>query len=290
MADIRHEQENINDGSSSSSTSEENIPIPKPNKDAILRSLTSFTRKNTALAKNDSGEEKGVSYDRDQFMFNRARPVDRFFYADKEMHHTRANSLASDMQVEVSEISSPRSISSPDEESSEDMKKEITSGGEEMWADSSHGSGVDEHESKLKEVPEVSEQDITEVGLSRINHEADASTSDMLPEENVEKNSINSSSLSPSKSDLPGTSQSHIADSNPEHPGDSDLKDTFSSQNLDIRELEKAQHSTEESEVSVFFSFNNRDLEVVNIVNHIELCPSGSSNFLTISFWGWGER
>lgn len=240
------------------------MPLPKPNKDAILRSLTSFARRNPATAKNDTGEANGVPYDTDQFMYDRTRPVDQFFFADKDLNHTRANSLASDMQVEVSEISSPRSISSQDEECSEDMKKGITSGSEEMCVGSSHASGVDEPESLLKNLPEVSEQDSSEVG-SRVNDNADVSTSDMLPE-SVEKDSINSSSMPAPKSDSLDSSQSDEVDSHKEHPGDSDSRNTYSSQNSNTRELEN-----EEPQVSVFFSCSYSGVEVMNITNIIEL-------------------
>lgn len=262
--------ENI-DGSSSSSSSEENIPISKTNKDAILRSLSFLNRKNTSEYKYDNGRAKDDSFD----IFEKTRTEDPFFYDNKEMHHAPSNSLASDLQVEISEVSSPRSISSPDEESlmrHVGVKKEITSDSEEMCAVSSHLSGVDEHESKSREVHEVSEQDIIEVGFSRINHKSDSITCDM-PEKVVEQDSVNSDSSSPSKIDLPESIQAHAMDFKPEHPGASDSLYASSSQNLDFREYEIAQDSTKEvathitppinsekPEVSQFsFSYSDRD-------------------------------
>ncbi|XP_030524278.2 uncharacterized protein LOC115736630 [Rhodamnia argentea] len=69
--------------------------------------------------------------------------------------HSSTYSIASDMQVEVSESGSPRNIdyaTSPPElecsTNSEEVEKEVTPGSEEIWGALSHLTGVEEEESK----------------------------------------------------------------------------------------------------------------------------------------------
>ncbi|KAF8010375.1 hypothetical protein BT93_J1107 [Corymbia citriodora subsp. variegata] len=74
---------------------------------------------------------------------------------EKRTGHSTTYSIASDMQVEVSESSSPRTvdyaISPPELEcstNSEDVEKEVTPGSEEIWGALSHLSGVEEDKPK----------------------------------------------------------------------------------------------------------------------------------------------
>ncbi|EPS69423.1 hypothetical protein M569_05345, partial [Genlisea aurea] len=104
---------------------------------------------------------------------------DHFFRATgNHRHHLPSYSIASDLQVEVSEISSPPvtindSISYQDDldfsstyESEVDHR--ITWDGEhDLWAGSSHPLQVEDDESRSG-VDEVTEADIIRVGFSRI--------------------------------------------------------------------------------------------------------------------------
>ncbi|KAL8146017.1 hypothetical protein AgCh_003956 [Apium graveolens] len=196
--------DNIGVELSSSSSSEESLPTCRANKDAILRSIASFRR----IATDDEYQVNGLTHDNDQIVLNNIKSDDGFLYAARVMNnHARTNSLASDMLVEVSEMSSPRSMPSIDEE---------YSGNEEVKEISSHPSQMDtSRESNSREVPEINDQQDISGGASKIIHNAEAFTSDQLSEKVSEENSINSSvSLSSSKTGLPDSTQTHSMNSN----------------------------------------------------------------------------
>lgn len=67
---------------------------------------------------------------------------------------------------------SPHSNPSPNDG---DMNKEVTAGSEETWVASSHLSGVEENESRSREVNEISEEDIIQVGFSGVNQDSEES-------------------------------------------------------------------------------------------------------------------
>ncbi|KAK2641636.1 hypothetical protein Ddye_023399 [Dipteronia dyeriana] len=119
---------------------------------------------------------------------------DRLFYREKGPCHSPGYSIASDLQVEVSEVGSPPftvdgTASPADAESlyDGDIDKDIiASGSEDMWGASCHLAGVDENESRSRElVHEVSEDDVAEVGFSAIRQNLEDSpiASSKLPEE-----------------------------------------------------------------------------------------------------------
>ncbi|KAK3206472.1 hypothetical protein Dsin_020518 [Dipteronia sinensis] len=119
---------------------------------------------------------------------------DRLFYREKGPCHSPGYSIASDLQVEVSEVGSPPftvdgTASPADAESlyDGDIDKDIiASGSEDMWGASCHLAGVDENESRSRElVHEVSEDDVAEVGFSAIRENLEDSpiASSKLPEE-----------------------------------------------------------------------------------------------------------
>ncbi|KAK1396648.1 hypothetical protein POM88_006511 [Heracleum sosnowskyi] len=271
--------ENIGVGSSSSSSSEESSPISRPYKDAILRSLASFQR----LPKDDDYQVNGLTHDSDQIILNNIKADDSFLYNARVMNvNARTISLASDMLVEVSEISSPRSNPSLDEE---------YSGNEEVKEISSHLiRGDTSHESNLREVPEINDQQDISGGVSRINHNAEALTSDVLPEKVSEENSINSSD---SKTGLPDNSQTHSMDSNiedfpesseknntgniinknlgdSETPTKDDLKKSSTGNNIDNgtpKQVVQLRDLPESSGGSNSNSFNHQDLSESSLQN-----------------------
>ncbi|TXG74266.1 hypothetical protein EZV62_002845 [Acer yangbiense] len=119
---------------------------------------------------------------------------DRLFYREKGPCHSPGYSIASDLQVEVSEVGSPPftvdgTASPADAESlyDGDIDKDIiASGSEDMWGASCHLASVDENESRSRElVHEVSEDDVAEVGFSAIRENVEDSpiASSKLPEE-----------------------------------------------------------------------------------------------------------
>lgn len=147
----------------------------------------------------------GFTHDTDQTTSHHIKSDDSFLYATRVLNnHPRSSSLASDMLVEVSEVSSPRSISSVDEEYSEN---------EEVKEGSSHLSQVGtSDESNSREGPEISDQQHISREVSRINQEA---ASDVLAEKVFEENSINSTdSLSSLRTEMPDSAQTRSLNSN----------------------------------------------------------------------------
>ncbi|KAI3461601.1 hypothetical protein Pfo_018264 [Paulownia fortunei] len=196
-------------------SSEEDAPIFKIDKEAILKSLSSMARRNAVEEEEMENNEhigEHLSYG------NTGRLKEQFCYADMTMrHHTPSYSIASDLQVEVSEVSSPpltidENLSDHDEDISTydgDMEKKMSFwDSEDSWAGLSHLdlSQVDENESRSTQVNEVSEQDIIKVGFSRINKPEDTTLSNFMEQPLNEKHCILSSS---SNAEFPDSGQSH---------------------------------------------------------------------------------
>ncbi|XP_057483577.1 uncharacterized protein LOC130770233 isoform X2 [Actinidia eriantha] len=205
-----HMEENIvrdvTDGSSSSSSSEVNVPFSIANRDQILKSLSFSVPRNIGVDRECDARRNEVS-DGSPPTFEKRRPDECFFYADKGVNHMPTHSIASDLQVEVSKVGSPKltvdgTISPSDGESliyevDVDVEMETTSGSEEMWVASSRLCRMEENESRSREVHEVSERDIIEVGFSRINHKSEDIVASDMPEKAVE---------------LPESSETHSTD------------------------------------------------------------------------------
>lgn len=178
--------------------------------DRVQNSLTFTIPEGIAL--------NGPASDSSPCAFDKSRMEDRLFYRDKGPCHSPGYSIASDLQVEVSEVGSPPlpidgTMSPADAESSYDgdIEKDITSGSEELWGASSHLSGVDENESKAREVNEVSEDDILEVGFSGIKKNLqNPVTSSTLPAQTAEQDMSNTSSLSSSRTEMPEKDKIHL--------------------------------------------------------------------------------
>ncbi|KAL2488651.1 uncharacterized protein Fot_41943 [Forsythia ovata] len=211
--------EDLNGRPSLSSSSEEDEPFYKIDKNAILKSIASPATRSIAEDRENNGRT-GYRSNYDAPLFVKTQSEERLYYANKTLRHrTRPLSIASDLQVEVSEVSSPLTLdenfSSQDEEISlydVDLDKEITSSSEDLWAASSHLSGIDENESRSREVHEISEKDIIEVGFSRINKSEDKTLSNTLAEKVTEQNSVDAHSSSPPKTDFPNSFQAHTTD------------------------------------------------------------------------------
>ncbi|KAF8398099.1 hypothetical protein HHK36_017025 [Tetracentron sinense] len=122
---------------------------------------------------------------------------DALFYVDKGVL-TSTSSLSSDKQVEISEMGSPP-VPVTNAESilyNGSIEKEMTFDNEIVWAASSHLCAVDENESRLMEVTEISEHDVTQVGFSGIDQTYDDPNAPIVPESVVERFLIYSSSSS----------------------------------------------------------------------------------------------
>ncbi|KAF8396300.1 hypothetical protein HHK36_017915 [Tetracentron sinense] len=115
------------------------------------------------------------------------------FYVDKGVL-TSSSSISSDKKIESSEVSLlpvevERDVSPTDGESilyKGKMEKENTSDNEIVWTASSHLCGVDENESRSMVVNEISERDVIEVGLSRVDQNSDDPNAPIAPKSVVE--------------------------------------------------------------------------------------------------------
>ncbi|PSS09471.1 Guanine nucleotide-exchange factor like [Actinidia chinensis var. chinensis] len=263
-----HIEENIvrdvTGGSSSSSSSEMSVPFSAANRDQILKSLSFSVLRNIGVDREYDAQRNEVS-DGSPPTFGKRRLNERFFFADKGVNHTPTHSIASDLQVEVSEVGSPEltvdgTISPSDGESliyeaNADVEKETASGSEEMWVASSRLSRVEENESRSREVHEVSEQDIIEVGFSRINHKFEDIVASDMPEKAVE---------------FPESSQTHSTDFDGKvhevQPPSTYSSEALSTEDLGSLTLENAWQSRERSEPSPSCDGNSEKPEEVNII------------------------
>lgn len=198
--------EDIDDRTSSSSSSEEDEPFYRIDKDAILKSLTTPSATRNIVVDSQENLNPGPS------MSQKARMEEHYYYANGAMLPTPSHSIASDLQVEVSEVGSPpRSVdgtSSLEEEISvynREMEKDNASGNECTWVASSHPSRLDENESRSREVREVTEQDLVKSGFSNINP-----TLHIPPERVIQPDSVDSSSFADTQAYKSGQSSASI--------------------------------------------------------------------------------
>lgn len=167
------------------------------------------------------------SYDSSPSADDKNRREDCNFFTGKGFSHTPANSIASDMEVEVSEVgSSPRTVDgtiSPIDGESMTFDEETEGSEEIMWAGaSSHQSGVEEDESRSRGIYAVSREDIVEVGLSEVDKNSkDVVVSSKHPQQ-IDQESTDTSSLSSSTVDISGESQAQSA--NIEHKIHADVQ------------------------------------------------------------------
>ncbi|KAL1827471.1 hypothetical protein ACET3Z_005883 [Daucus carota] len=207
--------EKINERSRSSSSSEEDIPLSGADKDKLLKSLSSLAQKDTD---SERDEEVHVPYNTDRLLYEKT--AGNSFFGEKRALHAPSNSLASDLQVEVSEVGSPHSTSSNEKSNIFDdyVNKEVTSGGEDM------------NESNMREINEVSEKDITDAGVSSTNHNLDSNASDLQPEKVVQQEESSSHSQPSHSAD---SIQGQTTDVQPDHHASSDAPDAPSKNDLE---------------------------------------------------------
>lgn len=107
-------EDNPSTSSSAPSSSEEDVQVFKIDKEAILKSLSSMARRNPVQDSNEPIDEQlMMNYETCSYDHNSSRLNEQFYYGDDDdyhkhmRHHTNSFSIASDLQVEVSEVSSP---------------------------------------------------------------------------------------------------------------------------------------------------------------------------------------
>ncbi|CAN4101832.1 unnamed protein product [Withania somnifera] len=190
---------------SSSSSSEDDEPFYNIDKDAILKSIASPALRNL------SGDP---SHSASSFLEN-TREDEYLYYSNCPMHRTPGQSIASDLQVEVSEVGSPPLTNSGNSSGGEEIsidgeiQKALASSSEDTLMSSSHLARVDENESNSREVREVSEQDIVEFGFSRFHMSENNVPRNIPSERTIEPYSTVSRSFPPPRTDRNQASSSY---------------------------------------------------------------------------------
>ncbi|KAK8504895.1 hypothetical protein V6N12_033146 [Hibiscus sabdariffa] len=135
-----------------------------------------------------------------------------FYGTYRHNHPVSTCSIASDLQVEVSEVGSPPlriSISSADDGSvtyDGDADKDINSDGEEVWGSSFNLSRGEANGEKLGELHDIIEEDSVEVDASGLKRELEKPNASPSPSEQDAKHVLNSK----------GSVASHPENKNPE--------------------------------------------------------------------------
>ncbi|KAM3376127.1 hypothetical protein P3S68_014841 [Capsicum galapagoense] len=181
----------------SSSSSEDDEPFYKIDKDAILKSIASPALRNLSGDPSHFGSSSLEKTSGDEHLY----------YPNHPVHRTPGLSIDSDLQVEVSEVGSPpltnNGNSSAGEEISIDgeIEKAIASSSGDTLMSSSHLARVDENESNSREVREITEQDIVEFGFSRFHMRENNVTPNIPSGRTIEPYSTGSSSFPPPRTE-----------------------------------------------------------------------------------------
>lgn len=143
----------------SSEDEDQRPPICKINREAILKSLS--MRRNSVsveMESNDQLQENNLSY-ANSALENASRLKQQYLADKPQKRHGMTFSIASDMQVEVSEISSPpltigENMSYQDDASASasEMERNASWDGLDSWAGSSRVSETDDNETRLTQV------------------------------------------------------------------------------------------------------------------------------------------
>ncbi|CAB4282310.1 unnamed protein product [Prunus armeniaca] len=144
----------------------------------------------------------------------RSRFEDRLFYAERGTCHTPTYSIASDLQVEVSELGSPPltidGANSPTDRESLNLDGDFER--EYMWAASSQSSRTEENESKSRGVRGLSEKDLADIRSSGNNKNTKGVAESSMPLQQPEELD-DACSLSSSMTEIYGDSQVHSVNS-----------------------------------------------------------------------------
>ncbi|CAI9106930.1 OLC1v1006179C1 [Oldenlandia corymbosa var. corymbosa] len=203
---------------SSASSSELDEPYSRLDKTTILESLAPRLQRNIS-AKRDSRSEtdQDTADPGPSTLLDKDKVKDRPFWTHKGMHHKPSFSIASDLQVEVSEISSPPltfdgSFSSYDEEGN--MERGVICSGEDRWAPSPPMSDGDENELRLRDIHEVTENNPIEIGFSGTPNPKDPVGKLEINEEMIEDVGTSLRSQSNSATDLTNLNENQTTNPN----------------------------------------------------------------------------
>ncbi|XP_043687126.1 uncharacterized protein LOC122638297 isoform X2 [Telopea speciosissima] len=150
--------------------------------DSNRSSLTEsdFNLRNRIMESGDESQTKEPVYDSspsgiEKTLSNMTSIQEALFYVDKGVV-TSTPSIASDLQVDVSEVGSPPVLVHGEDGESVaygGRSIEISPGNERIWMASSNLCAIDENESRSMPVTEISDHDVIEVGFSGISQNPD---------------------------------------------------------------------------------------------------------------------
>lgn len=150
----------LSSSSSSINSSEDERPVRIINREAILKSL-SMRRNSVDIDTNENLQENNLTY-ANSALENASRLKQEYFAHKPQKRHGMTFSIASDMQVEVSEISSPpltidENMSYRDDASTFDgeMDRNTSWDGLDSWAGSSRLSEVSDNDTRLSRANEA---------------------------------------------------------------------------------------------------------------------------------------
>ncbi|KAM2127224.1 hypothetical protein ACFX1R_007153 [Malus domestica] len=210
-----HVTDDSNDESSSTSYSEDDEqsfrstrPGPSQNAGSKVRH---FPPKPLNCSIPMSKSVKELLYDSSPSANKMSRLEERLFYSERGTCHTPTYSIASDLQVEVSEAGSPsltdNAANSPSDKESETLDGNFEK--EYMWTASSQSSRTEENESKLWDACGHSEKDLASIRFSGNNKNIkDSSESSSMHMRHLDELD-DACSLSSSITDLYGDIQTH---------------------------------------------------------------------------------
>ncbi|CAN6692906.1 unnamed protein product [Malus baccata var. baccata] len=210
-----HVTDDSNDESSSTSYSEDDEqsfhstrPGPSQNAGSKVRH---FPPKPLNCSIPMSKSVKELLYDSSPSANKMSRLEERLFYSERGTCHTPTYSIASDLQVEVSEAGSP-SLTDNAANSPSDKESEMLDGNfekEYMWTASPQSSRTEENESKLRDACGLSEKDLASIRFSGSNKNIkDSSESSSMHMQHLDE-LHDVCSLSSSITDLYGDIQTH---------------------------------------------------------------------------------
>ncbi|KAM1115408.1 hypothetical protein TB2_038483 [Malus domestica] len=208
-----HVTDDSNDESSSTSYSEDDEqsfrstrPGPSQNAGSKVRH---FPPKPLNCSIPMSKSVKELLYDSSPSANKMSRLEERLFYSERGTCHTPTYSIASDLQVEVSEAGSPsltdNAANSPSDKESETLDGNFEK--EYMWTASSQSSRTEENESKLRDACGHSEKDLASIRFSGNNKNIKDSSESSMHMQHLDE--LDMCSLSSSITDLYGDIQTH---------------------------------------------------------------------------------
>ncbi|XP_022732451.1 uncharacterized protein LOC111286642 [Durio zibethinus] len=221
-----------------------------------------------------------------------------FYSTYRRQCHTPTCSIASDLQVEVSEVGSPPlttdgTVSSVDGDSvtyDADVDRDIASDSEELWGGSFNLSRSEANQEKLRELDDIIEED--SVNFSSLNRKPEEPIAPISPSEQEAKQNLNSTSSLSSRIDIPENGASHPTYTNLETHEEVKKMDeevegckTFNvSDTLSPESPGKTMHLMEKSVVhspsESCFEKPEKPTEELNIIGNVKLTTQGDADTL----------